>query len=168
MVASRQSLILTIPLLSFLHSYRLSLSSLPSKALSIVFNFLVLRSICLSFSLVLFTKGLKFLARWTGQRFISGYYYYYYFTPLRVFHTNVSWWFFTGVWVTASFLKSLGLFSVFWPILIMLESWWFLLVFLYPSLPVLLSILTGIVLSATTIICINVTLMFHSFFFSKV
>ena len=30
-----------------------------------------------------------------------------------VFHTSISWWFFTGVWVTASPLKSLGLLSVF-------------------------------------------------------
>ena len=41
-------------------------------------------------------------------------------TPLRVFPTSISWWFSTGVWVTASFLKSPGLFSEFWPILIML------------------------------------------------
>ena len=30
------------------------------------------------------------------------------------FHITVSWWCFTGVWVTASLLKSPGLFSVFW------------------------------------------------------
>ena len=34
---------------------------------------------------------------------------------LRVFHISVSWWFFTGVWVIASLLKSPGLFSEFWP-----------------------------------------------------
>ena len=33
----------------------------------------------------------------------------------RVFHISISWWFFTGVWVTASLLKSPGLISVFWP-----------------------------------------------------
>ena len=32
-----------------------------------------------------------------------------------VFHISISWWFFSGVSVTASLLKSLGLFSVFWP-----------------------------------------------------
>ena len=32
---------------------------------------------------------------------------------LRVFHISFSWWSFTGVWVTASLLKSPGLFSVF-------------------------------------------------------
>ena len=32
---------------------------------------------------------------------------------LWVFHISVSWWFFTGVWVIASLLKSPGLFSVF-------------------------------------------------------
>ena len=33
----------------------------------------------------------------------------------RVFHISISWWFFTGVWVTASLLKSPGHVSVFWP-----------------------------------------------------
>ena len=37
-----------------------------------------------------------------------------------MFHISVSWWSFTSVWVKISFLKSLGLFSVFWPILTML------------------------------------------------
>ena len=32
----------------------------------------------------------------------------------RALYTSVSWMFFTGVWVTASLLKSPGLFSVFW------------------------------------------------------
>ena len=40
----------------------------------------------------------------------------YYFTLLRVFHSSVSWWSSTGVWVTASLLKFPGLFSVFWSI----------------------------------------------------
>ena len=39
----------------------------------------------------------------------------------RVFHISVSWWFFTGVWVTASLLKSPGLLSVFWPFLAVLS-----------------------------------------------
>ena len=38
------------------------------------------------------------------------------FTPLEFFHISISCWFFTGVWVTASLLKSPGLFSVFWPL----------------------------------------------------
>ena len=37
-----------------------------------------------------------------------------YFFSLRVFHISVSWWFSTGDWVTASLLKSPGLFSAFW------------------------------------------------------
>ena len=41
------------------------------------------------------------------------YYYHNYFTYLRVVHTSCSWWFSTGVWMIASLLKSLGLFSVF-------------------------------------------------------
>ena len=34
---------------------------------------------------------------------------------LRVFYISFRWWFFTGVWVMASLLKSPGRFSVFWP-----------------------------------------------------
>ena len=48
------------------------------------------------------------------------YHYYYYHTPLKVFHTSVSWGFLTGVWVTASLLKPSWLFSVFWLILIII------------------------------------------------
>ena len=33
---------------------------------------------------------------------------------IRVFHISVSWWSFTGIWVTANLLKSPGLFPVFW------------------------------------------------------
>ena len=44
----------------------------------------------------------------------------YYFTPLRVFRSSISWWFYAGVWVTASLLTSPGLFSLFWPISIIL------------------------------------------------
>ena len=40
---------------------------------------------------------------------------------IRVFHISVSWWFFTGVWMTASLFKSPGLFSGFWPFLAMLS-----------------------------------------------
>ena len=39
---------------------------------------------------------------------------------IRVLHISVSWWSFTGVWVTASLLKSPRFFSVFWPFSIML------------------------------------------------
>ena len=62
------------------------------------------------------------------------YYYYYYFTPFRVFHTSISWWFFTRAWVTASFFKSPGLFSVFWPILTMLLFEWSPLALRFQSL----------------------------------
>ena len=46
------------------------------------------------------------------------------FFSWEFFHTNASWWCFVGFWVTASFLKSPGLFSEFWPI-----SIWILLLF---------------------------------------
>ena len=59
---------------------------------------------------------------------------------LRVFHTSVSWWFHTGVWMTSR-LKFPGLFSVFWLILTTLYSGWSPFVLLFSSLPVLLPIL---------------------------
>ena len=65
----------------------------------------------------------------------------YYFTHLGVFHTSVVWWFSTGVWVTASLIKSPKLFLVFWPILIMPQSRWFPLVLLLPNLPVSVPVL---------------------------
>ena len=49
---------------------------------------------------------------------------------------SVNWWFFNGVWARASLLKSPGLFSVFWPISIMLWFGWSPLVLLFPSPPV--------------------------------
>ena len=48
------------------------------------------------------------------------YYYYYYYLLLSSFHIGVSWWFFTGVWVIPSLLKSSGLVSGFWPFSAML------------------------------------------------
>ena len=42
----------------------------------------------------------------------------------RIFHISVSWWFFTGFWVTANLLKSPGLFSVLRPFSIMLSFGW--------------------------------------------
>ena len=61
---------------------------------------------------------------------------YYYYSLIRTFHISISQWFFTGVWVTASLLKSPGLFSVFWPFSIMLSFGWSPLVRQLPSPPV--------------------------------
>ena len=44
----------------------------------------------------------------------------YYFAHLKIFHTNVSWWFPSEDWVSASLLKSPGLSLVFWPVSTML------------------------------------------------
>ena len=57
-------------------------------------------------------------------RFILWYYYYYYYSLIRAFHISVSLWFFTGVWVTATLLKTPGLFSVFWPFSTMMSFGW--------------------------------------------
>ena len=53
------------------------------------------------------------------------------------FHTSVCRWFLTGVWVTASFLKSPGFFSVISPILIVQWFGWspFILLFPNPAIP---------------------------------
>ena len=78
---------------------------------------------------------------------------------MRFFHTTVSWQFLTGVWVTASLLKSSGFFSVFWSISIMLLS-----LISKSSNPCTNPLAT--VPSAPITIGITVTFMFHSFFSS--
>ena len=52
---------------------------------------------------------------------------------MKVLHISVRWWFSTGVWVTVSLLKSLGLFAVFWPISTMLLFGWPPLPLLFPN-----------------------------------
>ena len=54
---------------------------------------------------------------------------------IGVFHISVSWWSFTGVWVTANLLMTPGLFSVFWPFSIMLLFGWSPLVHQPPTPP---------------------------------
>ena len=66
--------------------------------------------------------GLVFWPRW-GDYYYYNYYYCCYLL-IRVFHISVSWWYFTGDWVTASPLKSPGLFSVFWRFSIMMLFGW--------------------------------------------
>ena len=61
--------------------------------------------------------------------------YYYYYSLIRVFHISVSWWYFTEDWVTASLLKSPGVFSVFWPFSIMLLFGWSSLGRPLPNIP---------------------------------
>ena len=59
----------------------------------------------------------------------------YYYLLIRDFHISINWWFFIGVWVTASFLKSPGLFLVFWPFSIMLLFGWSPLIRQLPNPP---------------------------------
>ena len=54
---------------------------------------------------------------------------------IRIFHISISWWYFTGDWVTVSLLKSPWLFSVFWPFSIMLLFGWSPLGRQLPNLP---------------------------------
>ena len=86
---------------------------------------------------------------------------YYCCYSLRVFHITVSWCSFTGVWATASTLKSPGLFSVFWSISVMQLFGWFSLILFFlskSSSPFINPLVTVLI-----IIGINVTFMLHSF-----
>ena len=92
--------------------------------------------------LIFISSGLLAEIRWSVSYvkvlFFCCCYYYYSF---GVFHISLSWWFFTGVWVTASLLKSPGLFPVLCPCSIMLSVGLSPLVRQLPSLPGLLIIL---------------------------
>ena len=74
-------------------------------------------SLARSKDLSFFSHSFSFFNSLARSRYL---YYYYYYTLMRVFHTGISWWLLSRVWVRASLLKSTGLFSVFWPILIMM------------------------------------------------
>ena len=92
---------------------------------------------------------------------LNYYHYYHYYLLIRFFHISVSWWSFTGDWVTAILLKS----PVFWPFSIMqLFSWSPLGT--KSSRPFNNPLVT--VLKAPITIGIIVTFMFHSFFNSLV
>ena len=97
----------------------------------------------------------------------TSFHYYYYCIFLESFHISFSWWSFTGVWVTASLLKSSGLFSVFLPFSIMLLFGWSPLVLQLPYPPVPLVILEFSVPKAPIMISIIVTFMCHGFFNSQ-
>ena len=87
---------------------------------------------------------------------------------LRVFfNTSFSWLSFTRVWVTASLLRFPGFFSIFWPVLIMLQSGWSPLVFVFPSSPVSLLILRWLYQDSPITKYINVNFMIHSFSIPK-
>ena len=93
--------------------------------------------------------------------FIWSTYYCYYYSLIRAFHISFCRWFFTGVWVTASLLKSPGLFLVFCQFSTMLSFRWPPLVLQLPS-PFSNPLVT--VPNAPITIGIIVTCMFHSFF----
>ena len=83
---------------------------------------------------------------------------------IRAFHISVSQWLFTGVWETTSLLKSLGLFSVFWPFSTMLSFGWSPPVRQLPSPPVPFSNPLVTIPNAPITVGIIVTCMFYSFF----
>ena len=100
------------------------------------------------------------------------YYYYYYYYSLWHFYIRISWWSFIGVWVTGSFLRFPGLFSVFKPIITTLEFGWSQFLPLISSISSLFSNPPGTVSSAPTTVCITVIFLFVflavGFFFGKV
>ena len=104
--------------LSRLHQLR-SIPLLPSCS-TFFFVLVLLQSLGIYLSVLFSFDGLPGLQ---GLFFLSTmirfYNYHYYYLLIRVFHISVSWWSFTGVWVTANLPKSPGLFSIFWPFSIM-------------------------------------------------
>ena len=113
----------------------------PSLSCSIVF---FLSPLARSRYLSLFSLSLRFSMCSAGRAQSSirqVLIYYYYYSLIRAFHISVSRWFFTGAWVTASLLKSPGLFLVFWSFSIMLSFGWSPPVCQIPSPPVPLVII---------------------------
>ena len=89
-------------------------------------------------------------------------YYYHYFTLFWAFHTSVTWWFSTGVWVMAIVLKSPRFFLIFGLILIISFIW---ILSTHPliyksSSPFINTLVT--VPSAPITTGITVTFLFHS------
>ena len=72
----------------------------------------------------LFIKSMKLFIHFLLTISCCCYYFHYYYSLIWAFHISVSRWFFTGVWVTASLLKSPGLFLVFWQFSTMLSFGW--------------------------------------------
>ena len=68
------------------------------------------------------------------------YLFYYCYSFIRAFQISVSRWFFTGVWIIASLLKSPGLFLVFWPFSIMLSFGW------SPLVPIIIIIIYEVII----------------------
>ena len=92
---------------------------------------------------------------WVAYAISGRYYHYYpYFTRFRVFPTSVIWWFSTGVWVTASHLKSLRSLVVWMIVTRPLIS-----ISFSPYTNPLVTVLSVLVTTGIT-----VTFMFHSFF----
>ena len=66
-----------------------------------------------------FTLWCDWTAKFTIQQIVFIIFFFFY--SFRVFHISGGWRFFTGVWVTASLLKTSGLVSRFWPFPVMLS-----------------------------------------------
>ena len=77
------------------------------------FSEIIQQSFCLSTQSL---QSFSFLSVSSNQEFLSLFVF-----SFRFFHVSVSWWFYPGVWVIASLLKSPGLVSGFWPFLAILS-----------------------------------------------
>ena len=105
----------------------------------------------------------SFLARFQSSCICLSFCFICNFIPLKVFHSTVSWRSFTGAWVKASLLKSIGLFSVFLSVLIIQSSGLSPLVLHLFSSPFTNPLVTLQITPITT--AITVTFMFHSSLF---
>ena len=121
---------ITLPIQSCLVLYSLCANLLLSLITWLMISSLSPLNLHLLFCCVLSILALIWLVL---MAFFCAYYYYYYYSLIRAFHISNSRWFFTEVWVTASLLKSPGLFLVFCPFSIMLSFGWSPLVRQLPS-----------------------------------
>ena len=112
---------MNFPLLSFSFSFTLRSAGTPKSTIRQVLTCLLTmtssnRLVEIKWSVCISKSQKVFVFHFPGQMLGCAYnvcLFIFIIYSLRVFHLSVRWWSFTGVWVTASLLKSPGLFSLF-------------------------------------------------------
>ena len=99
-------------------------SLLQSFILKVIVSFLSAKcSLAVLLSLIYFSfDAVASSSSSTSSSYYYYYYNYHYYYSLQVSHISISWWSFTGVWMTASHFRFLKLFSVFWSITTSLDG----------------------------------------------
>ena len=130
LIVPRAPYTISITVTFMLHSFFQS----PGKILNLLLAFFQFYSVVSRDSKIHNSANSLFLC-WLllGLVVLPSFYYDHY--SFRVFQISISWWYFTGDWVTASLLKSPAIFSVFWPSSIMLLFGWSPLVRQLPNPP---------------------------------